>query len=131
MCDANTKIKGAIRLKDNDNGSLMGQRSCTGKLHTPKRVGSGGEIFPKDHRHRFTFERLKILGQSGLAGCETSMIATFPTNALSDYAERVIGSAYLRSVAGWKTQRLEWLCVLWWMPNENRSWRSSRASMSW
>ena len=103
MCEAIIKIKGAILLKDNDEGPLMGQRSCTAKLHMPKRVGFGAETFPKDCRHHFTFERLKTFGQSGTAIFQTFIIATFSTIALSDNAERVVESAYLKSVTEWKT----------------------------
>ena len=88
MREANTKIKGAIRLDDNNKGPLMSQRFCTAKLHMPKRIGLRAETLPKERRHCFTVERLKILGQSDLAGCKT-----FPTIALSDYAERMIGNA--------------------------------------
>ena len=63
-CEASTRIKGAIRLYDNDNGVLMGQSSCIAKLHTPNMVDLGAETVPKYRRHRFTFERLKVLGQS-------------------------------------------------------------------
>ena len=86
MCEVKTKIKGANRLEDK--GPLMNQRSYTAKLHRPKRFEFGAETFPKNHRHRFTFKRLKTFGQSDSAGCHTFIIATFSTIALSDYHGR-------------------------------------------